>query len=162
MPSPQAIARRGHIATRLRALLDERGWKARDLARAVGLDTTKAERQRVHMWLGCYSAPDPAMRVKLARLCRCKAADLEPRDLNGTEKTALMVVPESQPNGQTPAPGRAVAPRRAKAGGGVAADPVIAYSVLPGGRAKLSVQIEGTEAQVFPYLQLMRAHQLPD
>ena len=64
-PNPNQIAMYGHIAIALRQFLNTKGWKARDLNKAMGFDPGYSAG---YQWINGKSAPGPEYRTKLAKL----------------------------------------------------------------------------------------------
>jgi hypothetical protein len=75
--TPGQIAMFGHIAARLRQVMDERDWKVRDLNVAMDRAETQSD---PYVWLAAKGAPSPKMRDRLAKVLKIPVADLMPRD----------------------------------------------------------------------------------
>jgi hypothetical protein len=71
------VAKYGHIAARLREVLQQRGWKPGDLNRAIGHG---AGHTSVYAWLAARGAPGPAIRGKVAAVTGIPVAELMMRE----------------------------------------------------------------------------------
>lgn len=79
------IAMYGHIAARVRAFVDERGWNAVRLTKELGLKGDGP----TYKWLASKAGPGPKSRVKLAKLMGIKPEELMKR-LPGTPSPLVM------------------------------------------------------------------------
>lgn len=82
-PTPAEVARFGHIAAAVRALMETRKWKPGDLNEALGV---KRENTAIYQVLNCRQAPGKAKAAKLAKLMGVAPQALRPRD--GAEPVA--------------------------------------------------------------------------
>lgn len=73
-PTPLEIAKFGHIAARLRGLLDSGQWTIPQISAAAGLKTPYAAWQ----WVNARAAPSDDAASKLAKVIGCRARDLRP------------------------------------------------------------------------------------
>lgn len=64
-PNPNQVAMFGHIAIALRQFLNTKGWKPRDLNKAMGFDPGYSAG---YQWINGKGAPGPQYRTKLAKL----------------------------------------------------------------------------------------------
>jgi hypothetical protein len=86
--TPLEIAKYGHIAARLRGLLDAGEWTIPMLSRAAGLKTAYA----AWPWVYARAAPNNEAAAKLAKAIGCRA-----RDLARKEVTDLAAIPADEP-----------------------------------------------------------------
>jgi hypothetical protein len=79
-PTPEQIAKFGHIAARLRAELDKRGWSPGDFNDALGKDRSNGN---IYHFLGAKSAPGETLRAQIADFLDIPEADLTARPDSG-------------------------------------------------------------------------------
>lgn len=79
--TPEQIAMFGHIAARLRAELDKRGWTPGDYNDALGKDRGNGN---IYHWLGAKSAPGPTARAELADFFKIPEEQLMAKSASST------------------------------------------------------------------------------
>lgn len=145
MPAQQAapataaqLARYGHIAARLRALMEERRWKPGDLNEAIGQPRS---RTNSYGWLAGKAGPDKENAKKLAKLCGVPVAEMLPR----TETKSRALVP--------------VAPTPVAVARAPQVREVLTFGATSDGRARLRLEITLPAAAVIPLMQYLTQHE---
>lgn len=144
MPTAKAatrdeVARFGHIAAALRAVMKQRGWKVPDFNEALGKTRGDAG---IFKWLAARGAPSPANRALLAEVTGIPEAALRPR------------VP-----GAPPPPSQAVAlvePPPAKISAAtVRVGDVLSFVVSSTGEARIRLDVSLPVAAATPLLRML-------
>lgn len=87
MPTPQQIARVGHITAFLRSEMTKRNMKPTDLTKALGIKPTATT---IYPWLRGVAAPMPKWRPRLAKIFGVPVTTFEPRALT-SDNTSIAV-----------------------------------------------------------------------
>jgi hypothetical protein len=112
--TPQEIAKYGHIAARLRGLIDSGKWTYATLSRAAGL----SQHNGSWAWVNARAAPRESTARALAKAIGCDWQDLRPKKLGDSEPEA----PEAESTPVTTAP-----------------VPVFSFTVLSDGNARVKL-----------------------
>lgn len=97
--TPEQIAKYGHVAARLRAELDKRGWAPGDFNDAMGKDRSNGN---IYHFLAAKSAPGAVARAEIAEFL-----DIPEEDLMARPESGALVKAERIQNGE---PGRIIPP----------------------------------------------------
>jgi transcriptional regulator with XRE-family HTH domain len=119
----EQVARYGHIAAALRAVLKQRGWKVADLNEAIGRERNYTPS---HVWLAAKGAPNLMMRALIAKATGIPETELMP--LRRGEARPVTTVTTATPLA-LPGPAAAPAPR-----------PVLVFNVLEDGGVELELR----------------------
>lgn len=133
----EEIARFGHIAAALRAVMKQRDWGVPEFNAALGRARGDAG---VYKWLAARGGPDPTSRAALERVTGIPAGDLrarEPGDPPPRPQAVEVMVP----------PAKISIPAR---GGDV-----LAFSVSSTGEARIRLDVSMPVAKAMPLLRML-------
>ena len=140
-PTREQIARFGHIAAALRAVMAQRGWNVPDLIAALGKTRSNAI---VYHWLACQGAPSTLQRRLIEKKLGIPAVQLAARE-PGAPLPALPrdISPGLPANGDVMPP-----PRRPLAD-------VLSFHVNEHGEARLRLDVTLPMALAIPLLRIV-------
>jgi hypothetical protein len=120
----EQVARFGHIAAALRAVLKQRGWRVADLNEAIGRERNYTPS---HVWLAAKGAPNLMMRALIAKATGIPEVQLMRRGPG--EAPPVTTVTTAPPLALTGPAGGPPAPR-----------PVLVFNVLEDGGVELELR----------------------
>jgi transcriptional regulator with XRE-family HTH domain len=92
--TPEQILMFGHIATALRKIIDDRGWKAGDFNQAMGL---KRSNTAIYQFLNGKMAPGPEARIKISKMFGIPIEQLTPQRLSDKPSAIVTYKPSKSP-----------------------------------------------------------------
>lgn len=136
-PTPEEVAKHGHIAAAIRKWLADHDARYPDLARELGWKNIRHLSQ-IYKWGGAKQAPGPMFRGKLAKVLGVEEDYLLPRKDGETRLPPVPNIPTAHPTYRKPDGG-----------------PVLQFAVAADGEARIRFDITLPIAQAMPLLRVL-------